>query len=331
MGNIPRTDGQPGPAGGPGQNGQAFQDTSPQAARSGASPNPSEQMKRGTPQMNSAGIPSPLPEGANSRGSPNPMNFMPNQMDPNMAPHFFKGMNGMENNMGNVQMNGGMRPPSSHPGQPGFNGQMTPQMAAAARQQAGQAPGMQWQGQPNGNGMAPGGPQGPGQGAPQQRAMPPPSAPATGAAANAGGRATASPQQGNAAPPTPQQSNKAAPKKKDTKGGNKKVSSIICNITTNRANNHSRRLRQRRATPIPGPHQRQKLRKTRSHQLPRRPSHQRRMPTSPRVRTTAVLRPRQLLLRRPHRSRHRSLIPTRWATSAWMRAWLSTWTLRIPA
>ncbi|KAH7030711.1 uncharacterized protein B0I36DRAFT_348905 [Microdochium trichocladiopsis] len=225
MGNMPRADGQPGPAGAPGPNGQAFQDTSPQAARTGTSPNPSEQMKRGTPQMNSAGIPSPLPEGANSRGSPNPMSFMPNNMDPNMAPHFFKGMNGMENNMGNVQMNGGMRPPSSHPGQPGFNGQMTPQMAAAARQQGGQAPGMQWQGQPNGNGMAPGGPQGQVQGTPQQRAMPPPSAPATGAAANAtaSGRATASPQQGNAAPPTPQQSNKAAPKKKDTKNAKTKA------------------------------------------------------------------------------------------------------------
>ncbi|KXJ95052.1 hypothetical protein Micbo1qcDRAFT_200500 [Microdochium bolleyi] len=232
MGNMPRADGQPGPAGAPGPNGQGFQDTSPQAARSGASPNPSEQMKRGTPQMNSAGIPSPLPEGAQSRGSPNPMNFMPNNMDPNMAPHFFKGMNGMEGNMGNVQMNGGMRPPSSHPGQPGFNGQMTPQMAAAAAaaRQGGQNPQMQWQGQPNGNGMAPGAPQGQVQGTPQQRAMPPPSAPATGAAANAnaGGRATASPQQGNAAPPTPQQSNKAAPKKKDNSkakakaGANKK-------------------------------------------------------------------------------------------------------------
>src|SRR6266536_2508914 len=52
-----------------GPNGQQpFQGTSPQG-RSVNSPNPGEQMKRGTPHMNSAGMPSPLPEGQ-SRGSP---------------------------------------------------------------------------------------------------------------------------------------------------------------------------------------------------------------------------------------------------------------------
>ncbi|KAJ3575882.1 hypothetical protein NPX13_g3883 [Xylaria arbuscula] len=65
MGGIPRDGAGPnGPGGPPGPNGQPFQDTSPQGVRPGASPNPSEQMKRGTPQMNAAGIPSPLPEGA---------------------------------------------------------------------------------------------------------------------------------------------------------------------------------------------------------------------------------------------------------------------------
>ncbi|KAJ3482622.1 hypothetical protein NLG97_g7518 [Lecanicillium saksenae] len=64
----------------PGPNGQ-FPDTSPQAMRSGASPNPGDQMKRGTPQMNNSGIPSPVPEGGQSRDSPNPaMNFMSNQL-----------------------------------------------------------------------------------------------------------------------------------------------------------------------------------------------------------------------------------------------------------
>jgi hypothetical protein len=231
VGNGMPREGQPGqPGGPPGPNGQ-FPDTSPQAMRPGASPNPAEQMKRGTPQMNNSGIPSPVPEGGQSRGSPNPaMNFMGNQMDPNMAPHFFKGM---ENNMsGQPQMNAGMRPPSSHPGQP-FNGQqMTPQMMAAARQQQqqqgqpGQGPQgnpQQWQQGPNGQ-MVPQQMQQQSpqiQGTPQQRSMPPPQAPPAGA--NGANRTTASPQQAAAAPPTPSQTNKAAPKKKESKAAKDKV------------------------------------------------------------------------------------------------------------
>ncbi|KAI1079745.1 hypothetical protein F5B20DRAFT_590252 [Whalleya microplaca] len=225
MGSMPRDGAGPGGPGGPGPNGQPFPDTSPQGARSGASPNPAEQMKRGTPQMNPAGIPSPLPEGAQSRGSPNPMSFMPNGIDPNMQPHFFKGINGMEQNMVAAQMNGGMRPPSSHPNPP-FNAQMNPQQMMRQQQGAQGGPPMQWQG-PNGNAMAPQGPQGQQnqvQGAPQQqRPMPPPSAPAS-ANNNTNGRPQPSPPQQNAAPPTPQQSNKAAPsKKKDTKGAKTKA------------------------------------------------------------------------------------------------------------
>ncbi|OLN81165.1 Transcriptional activator somA [Colletotrichum chlorophyti] len=240
-GAMPRGDGPAGPGGpggAPGPNGQPFPETSPQGARTGASPNPTEQMKRGTPQMNNAGIPSPMADGATSRNSPNPMNFInPPGMDPNMAPHFFKGMNNMDGGMAaNPQMNGGMRPPSSHPGQP-FNGQMNPQQMMAARQQQAQQqqaqqqqaqqqppqqqqPGqgnqpVQWQQSgPNGNQMVPQGPQGQVQGTPQQRSMPPPSAPA---GANANRTNTSSPQQAAAAPPTPSQANKAAPKKKDNK------------------------------------------------------------------------------------------------------------------
>ncbi|EQL01045.1 SOM1 protein [Ophiocordyceps sinensis CO18] len=239
MPGMPRETGGPGgPGGAQGPNGQPFPDSSPQAMRSGASPNPSEQMKRGTPQMNNSGIPSPVPEGGQSRGSPNPaMNFMGNHVDPNMAPHFFKGMEG---NMAaaQAQMNGGMRPPSSHPGQP-FNGQMNQQQMMAARQQQQQqqqgqqpqqgqqqgGPGtpQQWQQGPNGQmvpqGMPPQNPQM--QGTPQQRSMPPPSAPAAGGN-NANNRTTASPQQASAAPPTPNQSNKAAPKKKETKAAKDK-------------------------------------------------------------------------------------------------------------
>ncbi|KAI1118520.1 hypothetical protein F5Y14DRAFT_217134 [Nemania sp. NC0429] len=224
LGGISRDGSGPNGPGGPGgpagPNGQPFPDTSPQGVRPGASPGPNEPMKRGTPQMNPAGIPSPLPEGAQSRGSPNALNFMGNGMDPNMQQTFFKGMNGMDGNMVAAQMNGGMRPPSSHPNQP-FNGQITPQMMA--RQQGGPQP-MQWQG-PNGAGMVPQGPQGQQvqvQGGSSQRAMPPPSAP--GPTANGNGRtSTSSPQINTAAPPTPQQPTKPAPKKKDTKSAKSKA------------------------------------------------------------------------------------------------------------
>lgn len=231
MGGVSR-EGGPGPSpGGPGQpvptgpNGQPFPDTSPQAMRTGTSPNPSEQMKRGTPQMNNnSGIPSPVPEGGQSRGSPNSMNFMGNHVDPKMAPHFFNGVDGSNMAAAQAQMNG-MRPPGAHPGQP-FNGQMNPQQMMAARQGQQAGPnGQQWQQGPNGQmqpqGMQQGQQPGQAQGTPQQRSMPPPSAPAQVAAANAN-RTTASPQQAAAAPPTPNQGNKAAPKKKETKAAKEK-------------------------------------------------------------------------------------------------------------
>lgn len=220
MGGIPREN----QAGAAGPNGQPFPDTSPQAMRSGTSPNPAEQMKRGTPQMNNSGIPSPVPDGGQSRESPNPaMNFLGNHVDVSMAPHFYKG--GADGNMAaaQAQMNG-MRPPSSHPGQP-FNGPMNAQMMAARGQGVPGNP-QQWQQGMNGQ-MVPqqGMPQQgqPVQGTPQQRSMPPPSAPAAG---NANNRTTASPQQAAAAPPTPSQSNKAAPKKKDSKSAKDKVSPL---------------------------------------------------------------------------------------------------------
>lgn len=135
-------------------------------------------------------------------------------MDPNMAPQYFK-MNGMDPNMVGAMPNG-MRPPSSHPG--GFvNGNMTTQQMAMAQQQRQAAANTNWQTGPNGQ-IIPGPNQGQppqpmGQGTPQQRAMPPPSAVPAGSAAN-GRTQPSSPQQG-AAPPTPQQGNKAAPKKKN--------------------------------------------------------------------------------------------------------------------
>jgi hypothetical protein len=231
---MPRADGPGGQGGAPGAvgpNGQPFQGTSPQG-RSVNSPNPVDQMKRGTPHMNPAGMGSPLPEGQSQRSPSGGMNFnLPGgPMDPSMNPQYFK-MNGMDPNMVGG-MPSGMRPPSSHPG--GFANQMTPQQMAMARQQQQQAQAaavQNWQNGPNGQMMpqpAQGAPQQQNMGTPQQRAMPPPSAPAAGAAAN--GRTQPSSPQQNAAPPTPQQANKAAPKKKaESKDSKAKVYSIALN------------------------------------------------------------------------------------------------------
>lgn len=237
MGGMPR-DGPNGPGGPtPGPNGQMMPEGSPQGARSGASPNPQDQMKRGTPQMgNNMG--SPHPDGAQSRGSPNAMNFMGGEMNPAMAPQFMNG-----NMVGNGQMNG-MRPPNSHPNQQ-FNGPMNPQMMAGRGQQQGAGPNqpnaqVQWQqGGPNNQMMQQGQGQGQVQGTPQQRnSMPPPSGPAA-AASNANNR-TSSPQQpaqqGTPQPPTPSQAPKAGPKKKESKSAKSKVRiflprKVVCMIS----------------------------------------------------------------------------------------------------
>ncbi|KFY71955.1 hypothetical protein V499_07876 [Pseudogymnoascus sp. VKM F-103] len=219
--------GQGGPGGPGGPNGQAFQGTSPQGARSVNSPNPND-MKRGTPQMNTTGVPSPVPEGQ-SRGSPGSMGFMPGNIDPNMTPHFYGKVNGMEGGMiGGVP--NVMRPPSSHPTAFNANGQPNQQMINMQRQQQQQQQQQQgnvnqqvqgWPAGPNGTPMMqqasqPGAPTPQPVGTPQQRAMPPPSAPAVAQAAN--GRTTTSSPQQPAAPPTPSQTTKANPKaKKDTK------------------------------------------------------------------------------------------------------------------
>jgi len=193
---------------------------SPQGSRAGPSPNPSDQMKRGTPKMGAAGLPgSPTPgDGMAARGSPAAMNFggMPQDMG---GAQFMGGfqMNKMEGMNPNGVPN--MRPPSSNPG---FNGQMNAPMEAMQRtQQAGnRMPSGNWQQQgPQGGQMMQQPPQGqqPQQmGTPQERnAMPPPQAPPAGGA-NAGRTQPSSPQQNPAATPT--QSNKSNPKKK---GGDK--------------------------------------------------------------------------------------------------------------
>jgi hypothetical protein len=179
---------------------------SPQGNRPGPSPNPQDQMKRGTPKMGQ--MPgSPLPEGAMQpqRGSPAPnmQQFDPNLAPPGMPPQFYQQM---------PHQSPMMRPPSSHPGA-NFNGQqMTPQQMEAVRNGQMQQNGA-WRNGPQQPGMMPGQPMGGPMGNnPQQRQMPPPPAPA-----NDQPRPEPSPSQSNQAPPTPSSANKPAPKKKGTK------------------------------------------------------------------------------------------------------------------
>lgn len=200
--------GHPGQAGGPG-----FPPTmSPQGSRAGPSPNPTDQMKRGTPKMNQPGLPgSPMPDGSmQQRNSPAPGGgnmaaFDPSQMPPGMPPQF-----GYPQGM---QQNPMMRPPSSHPQ---FNGQpLTPQQMEAMRRSGAMPPNGWPQNGPQ-QGMMPNQQQMP-MGTPQQRGqMPPPPAP-TGEQPRT---QEPSPQQ-PAAPPTPSQKNKANPKKPANKKDNK--------------------------------------------------------------------------------------------------------------
>ncbi|KAI9817241.1 MAG: hypothetical protein M1827_001354 [Pycnora praestabilis] len=216
-----RPDGQPGPA------GQFPPGMSPQGSRSGPSPNPNDQMKRGTPKMNASGLPgSPLGDGMmpQTRGSPA---FQPGQMAPDIAPGFnYNNMKQMENMMGGAPNGAVMRPPGSMP--PGYNAMTQQQFEALSRQQQQQVgtqqqqqqagvrvPGAGWQQAPQGQMMpqAPQGQQPQAMGTPRQpNAMPPPQAPPVGA--NTNGRTQPSSPQQSAAPPTPQQSNKANPKGK---------------------------------------------------------------------------------------------------------------------
>lgn len=194
---------QQGAVGGPG-----FANAmSPQGSRAGPSPNPTDQMKRGTPKLGQQVLPgSPMPDGMmqQQRGSPAPnMNFDATQVPPGMPPQFYQQM----------PQNPMMRPPpSSHPGAQ-FNGQqMTPQQMEAMRNGQMQN-GNVWRGPPQ-QGMMPGQQQmgGPMGQNPQQRQMPPPPAPT-----NEQPRPEPSPSQSNQAPPTPSQTNKGNPKKKPTK------------------------------------------------------------------------------------------------------------------
>lgn len=185
---------------------------SPQGSRAGGpSPNPADQMKRGTPKLGQQNLPgSPMPEGmmGQQRASPAPnMNFDPSLAPPGMPPQFYP------QNMSGPNGNPMMRPPSSHPQPPNFNGQqLTPAQMEAMRN--GQMQQNGWRG-PQPGMMGPGGQQmgGPmGQNPQQRQQMPPPPAPT-----NEPPRPEPSPSVSNQAPPTPNQGNKANPKKKVTK------------------------------------------------------------------------------------------------------------------
>ena len=203
---------------------------SPSGSRNGPSPNPSEQMKRGTPKMGQVPLPgSPMPgDGSmpHGRGSPGAMSF-PNGMNMDMM-QAMKGVEGLP--MGQ----NAMRPPSSHPMFPNGVPANPQQMEAMRQAQAAQGRlpnGATWQQGPQGQapGAPPAGqPQNGQMGTPQTRnvAMPPPQNPTVNANANsANGGRPASPAQ-SAAAGTPQTTNKPAPtgkKGKADKASERKV------------------------------------------------------------------------------------------------------------
>jgi len=174
---------------------------SPSGSRTGTSPNPQDQMKRG-PGLGLPGSPAPG-DGMQGR-SPATMNFMNG-----MQPQDFNAAMFMKDNQGMVG-----------PGQPGMRPPTSMDMNMA-RQQASRMGGQFPAGQPMVQQPSQGQPQQ--MGTPQQRnEMPPPQAPA----GNVSGQRNqpSSPSAGNA-PPTPSQTNKPNPKGKKGKddAANRKV------------------------------------------------------------------------------------------------------------
>ena len=209
----------------PGQVGMQ-QGMSPNGSRSGPSPNPTDQMKRGTPQL--GGLPGSPAPGDNQGRSPG-MNFMGGDMGQGFNAALMMKDNGFAGAMGP-----GMQPP----------GMNMANMANMARAQAARMPGQFSGGQP----MVQQTSQGQQQptGTPGQRnEMPPPQAPATGGP-NTNRNQPSSPQQ-NQAPPTPSTANKANPKKKGKEGDNKKVSYTQA-TTTNDTDQLSQKANKKNST-----------------------------------------------------------------------------------
>lgn len=284
--SMARPDGQPQM---PGQ--QLPPGTSPQGSRAGTSPNPNDQLKRGTPKMPQTGLPgspSAADAMAQGRGSPASMNFPGGQMPPEMAgPQFF-----VKNMADGMAAPNGMRPPSSNPA---FS---TPQMGQPIQAGANRMPNGGWQPQQGAQGQPMAPQQSPATqpqstGTPQERnAMPPPQAPPA-PGANVGRTQPPSPQ--TAAPPTPQQGNKPAPKKKETKDSRKVCnrSSLVVNPPCHLILNANPSDRRRALLPLPLPPRRTRL----PRHLPKQSIHQplRRRPRSrPSIRTRST-RPVQML------------------------------------
>ena len=181
--NAVNRDGAPMPVGMPGG-------MSPTGSRSGASPNPNDQMKRNQQLGVLPGSPAP---GENMQGRSPAAMFM----------------NGMPSGEFNTAMfMGGDKPGMPGPGGPG----MRPPTSMTMGQQ-GRMGGQFQGGQPMVQNPSQGGQQP--MGTPGQRNdMPPPQAPA---GASAQRNQPSSPAQSGNAPPTPSQSNKAAPKGKKAK------------------------------------------------------------------------------------------------------------------
>lgn len=183
---------------------------SPQGSRSGPSPGPNDQIKRGTPKMGTSVLPgggSPMPDGGMQQGreSPAAMNY-----NSQISQEMYQQMKMPEN----------MRPPSNT--HPRFNAQMTRDQLEAIR--ANQLQGNGWppqQGQAAIMQQIPQAQQ-PSQSTPQQRTMPPPTTLPAGATAN--GRA-ATPPVSAPAPQTPSTAAKPNPKAKKNDEKTRKVMS----------------------------------------------------------------------------------------------------------
>ncbi|KAL5610909.1 hypothetical protein FOBRF1_007026 [Fusarium oxysporum] len=218
---LRRNDGVPGGRGGQGspRGSQCFQQPALQGGVPGASHNAANQMNRSTQQVNISGMGAHLPENSRSRGYPNSINFIVNQINSNLEPHFFKaGIGGINGNMAAVQTDGWTGPHRSHPSQQ-FNGQTIRQQVTVTQaqcqqqEQTGQNGLIQWQGDSNGN-QVPQAAQTRVQSTPQERSVAPSSAPAKeNDSAKTRSTTPSPPQTTKAAPPTLSRSNKGARKK----------------------------------------------------------------------------------------------------------------------
>jgi len=217
-----------GPSGMAGQGSFGAPAMSPSNSHTGPSPNPDDQMVRGTPKLPTGGVTTSGMDGNMMQNTASPAaGFDASQINTNMTN--FQGLKMPGNIMG---ANGQMMPNQLYTNQ--MNAQQMEMMRQQAQAQA-QAHAQAINRQANGHHWPPGHPGNMMQGMNQPTAMmtqqqqrttnmPPPAAPTAGDNNNNSNNNSRtqppSPQPSTAAPPTPQQGNKAAPKRKEsTKGG----------------------------------------------------------------------------------------------------------------